>query len=238
MLIQMYRFLFANIRPFTLNFYYNNVYNSEKRGNRISHYADVPNKSTRWPSFSWCFLVFMVWFSPAETDARSKQSGCMGVCVRAMKCQIFRPLRAISVAKNYSYNLPIIWVFFLLLGYIILWGSHIKLVCDNFEFYFLRLGNLKLMLLRSFFFRLRQEFFCFVSMPLCLCVNPSNYFSVYRFWETKLVMFIIFCLIRCAITLPTLLRLCVCVYVKISIFFSRFCLYRDAKCALFCFFII
>lgn len=80
--------------------------------------------------------------------------------------------------------------FFLLLGYIILWGSHIKLVCDNFEFYFLRLGNLKLMLLRSFF--LRQEFFCFVSMPLCLCVNPSNYFSVYRFWETKLVMFIIF----------------------------------------------
>lgn len=31
-----------------------------------------------------------------------------------------------------------------------------------------------------------------------------------------------FCLIRCAITLPTLLRLCVCVYVKISIFLVDF----------------
>lgn len=192
MLIQMYRFLFANIRPFTLNFYYNNVYNSEKRGNRISHYADVPNKSTRWPSFSWCFLVFMVWFSPAEADARSKQSGMYG-CVRAMKCQIFRPLSARSVLPKIIPTIYQLYEFFLLLlGYIILWGSHIKLVCDNFEFYFLRLGNLKLMLLRSFFFCLRQEFFCFVSMPLCLCVNPSNYFSVYRFWETKLVMFIIF----------------------------------------------
>lgn len=106
----------------------------------------------------------MVWFSPAQkpTPDRSNRGmyGC--VCVRAMKCQIFRPLRAISVAKNYSYNLPIIWVFFLLLGYIILWGSHIKLVCDNFEFYFLRLGNLKLMLLRSFFFSFASRIFCFV----------------------------------------------------------------------------
>lgn len=119
-------------------------------------------------------LLFLdaFWFSwfdfrrQKPTPDRSNR-GCM--CVRAMKCQIFRPLRAISVAKNYSYNLPIIWVFFLLLGYIILWGSHIKLVCDNFEFYFLRLGNLKLMLLRSFFFVcLRQEFFVLFQCPYVL----------------------------------------------------------------------
>lgn len=78
-------FCLQNFVHFTLNFYYNNVYNSEKRGNRISHYADVPNKSTRWPSFSWCFLVFMVWFSPAQkpTPDRSNRGmyGCVCVCV-------------------------------------------------------------------------------------------------------------------------------------------------------------
>lgn len=85
MLIQMYRFFVCKFRPFTLNFYYNNVYNSEKRGNRISHYADVPNKSTRWPSFSWCFLF--TWFDfrrPKPTPHRSNRDCWMyvGVCVR------------------------------------------------------------------------------------------------------------------------------------------------------------
>lgn len=73
-------FCLQNFVHFTLNFYYNNVYNSEKRGNRISHYADVPNKSTRWPSFSWCFLVFMVWFSPAKSRRPIEAIG--GVTVR------------------------------------------------------------------------------------------------------------------------------------------------------------
>lgn len=124
-------FFVCKFRPFTLNFYYN-VYNSEKRGNRISHYADVPNKSTRWPFFLDAF-VFMVWFSPAKTDARSKQSGGVAarlgrdvwvcVCVRWNVRFSFR--FAISVAKNYSYNLPIIWVFFFFLV-ILFCGVHIS----------------------------------------------------------------------------------------------------------------
>lgn len=122
-------------------------------------------------------FVFMVWFSPAQkpTPDRSNRGrrgsarqGCMGVCV----CVRWNVRFSVRFARSVLPKIiPTIYqlyeLFFLLLGYIILWGSHIKLVCDNFEFYFLRLGNLKLMLLRSFF--LFASRICFVYALMFMC---------------------------------------------------------------------
>lgn len=126
-------FFACKFRPFTLNFYYN-VYNSEKRGNRISHYADVPNKSTRWPYFSWCFLFS--WFdfrqqkpTPDRSNRGASRLGSAGmygcVCVRAMKCQIFRPLRDQCCQKLFlqSTNYMSFFFFFLV---ILFCGVHIS----------------------------------------------------------------------------------------------------------------
>lgn len=98
---------------------------SEKRGNRISCSRTSP-KSTRWPFYG----------SITERN-RSKQSVLWWTGV--MKCQIISA--SCSVAKNYSYNLPII-CFLVILSF--LWGLHIKLACNNFESYFLRLGSSKI----------------------------------------------------------------------------------------------
>lgn len=124
-------FFACKFRPFTLNFYYN-VYNSEKRGNRISHYADVPNKSTRWPFFldAFCFhgLIFACKNRrPIEAIGGrrgSARQGCMGVCVRAMKCQIFRPLRDQCCQKLFLQSTNYMSFFFFLV--ILFCGVHIS----------------------------------------------------------------------------------------------------------------
>lgn len=76
-------------------------------------------------------------FDHRKKPIRSKQSVLWWTGV--MKCQIISA--SCSVAKNYSYNLPII-CFLVILSF--LWGLHIKLACNNFESYFLRLGSSKI----------------------------------------------------------------------------------------------
>lgn len=145
-------------------------------------------------------LIFLdaFWFSwfdfrrQKPTPDRSNRDVWVCVCVRWNVRFSVRFAR--SVLPKIIPTIYQLYEFFFFFFLVILFcGVHISnLFAIILSFICLRLGNLKLMLLRSFFLFASRIFFRFVSMPLCLCVNPSNYFSVYRFWETKLVMFIIF----------------------------------------------
>lgn len=80
-------------------------------------------KSTRWPQLFF-FFIFLFLFD-FKNDLPIKAIGfCECLCVSVMKCQIFYTA-PYSVAKNYSYILPIIWFFWvILLFFLSVWFTY------------------------------------------------------------------------------------------------------------------